>query len=157
MIGGISEKKKWIDKIVKLNKYPFTSSTITMGAIYLIRDPRDIVLSYSNHLGQSIDRTIELMINKDTTAPYVGKKKLKVYLSSWDVHVNSWQNIDIPVLLIRYEDLLTDTKNIIIELINFFETNFKIRFKNIENKLNNILETTHFDKFKNYEKKIWFC
>ena len=100
-----------------------------MGAIYLIRDPRDIVLSYSNHLGQSIDRTIELMVNKETTAPYVGEKKLKVYLSSWNVHVNSWQNIDIPVLLIRYEDLITDTKNIIIELVNFFEKILKLNLK----------------------------
>ena len=157
VIDGDFQFLKTHHSCVKLNNYPFTSSTITMGAIYLIRDPRDIVLSYSNHLGQSIDRTIELMVNKETTAPYVGEKKLKIYLSSWNVHVNSWQNINIPVLLIRYEDLLTDTKNIIIELVNFFEKNFKIKFRNIKNKLENILETTHFDKFKNYEKKYGFA
>ena len=98
VIDGDFQFLKTHHSCVKLNNNSFTSSTITMGAIYLIRDPRDIVLSYSNHLGQNIDRTIELMVNKETTAPYVGEKKLKVYLSSWNVHVNSWQNIDIPII-----------------------------------------------------------
>ena len=131
-IDGDFQFLKTHHSCVKLNNYPFTSSNLTMGAIYLIRDPRDIVVSYSEHLGQNIDRTIELMVNKETTSPYVGEKKLKVYLSSWDVHVNSWQNLDTPIFLVRYEDLLTDTKNIIIELVNFFEIKFKIKFINIK-------------------------
>ena len=142
---------------IKFNNFSFTTSIFSLGIIYLIRDPRDIALSYSKHLGQNLDRTIELMINKKTITPYVGEKKYKLYLSSWDLHVNSWQHINVPTLVIRYEDLLTNTKNIIFELINFFESNFKIKFKNIDNKVNNIIKTTHFDKFKNHEKKHGFA
>ena len=30
---------------------------ILLGFIYLVRDPRDVILSYSNHLNKSIENT----------------------------------------------------------------------------------------------------
>ena len=36
-----------------INNNKFTNKNNTLGAIYLVRDPRDIVVSYAHHLGQS--------------------------------------------------------------------------------------------------------
>ena len=35
-----------------INNYPFTNKLNTIGFIYLVRDPRDVVLSYSYHLNE---------------------------------------------------------------------------------------------------------
>ena len=32
-----------------LNNYPFTNTDNTIGGIYIVRDPRDVVLSNANH------------------------------------------------------------------------------------------------------------
>ena len=31
-------------------KYPFTNLENTLGVIYIVRDPRNVVLSYARHL-----------------------------------------------------------------------------------------------------------
>ena len=42
---------------------PFTIQDNCRGIIYMVRDPRDICISWSKHLGISIDKTIENMTN----------------------------------------------------------------------------------------------
>ena len=38
----------------------FTNTKSARGLIYLVRDPRDIVVSYANHLGLSYDEVIKI-------------------------------------------------------------------------------------------------
>ena len=38
--------------------FPFTDSSNTLGAIYLVRDPRDVLISYAKHMNQGIDKTL---------------------------------------------------------------------------------------------------
>ena len=40
---------------IRLYDNEFTNSNNTLGMIYLIRDPRDIVISYAEHLGKKFD------------------------------------------------------------------------------------------------------
>jgi hypothetical protein len=40
---------------------PLVTPAVTAGAIYIVRDPRDVAVSYSRHLGRPLDETIELM------------------------------------------------------------------------------------------------
>ena len=52
-------EKKFIFKThsanLKVNGYNYTDENRTLGLIYIVRDPRDIVISYSHHTGTSID------------------------------------------------------------------------------------------------------
>jgi len=41
------------------NKYSFTNSKNSIGVIYIVRDPRNIVTSLSNHTGKTIDNAAE--------------------------------------------------------------------------------------------------
>ena len=146
---------------------PFTVSQNTRGIIYIIRDPRDVCISWSKHLGVSIDKTISNMTdplsssfwNEPKQVEYFeDKKRPKSFLSSWDKHVLSWTNVKwkTPLKVIRYEDLVYNKIDTIREIINFFTINFNFNFKDLDTKIKNILSTTDFQKLKKEEKEKGF-
>ena len=59
-------------------------------------------------------------------------------------------------MIIRYEDLVYDKKNIIISIVNFFKKNFGIKFIDLDRKIQQILESTDFEKLKKEEEKNGF-
>ncbi|HEY0107196.1 MAG TPA: sulfotransferase domain-containing protein [Rhizomicrobium sp.] len=83
------------------------------GAIVIVRDPRDVAPSLANHLGTDMDGAVRFMGNCDSA--FCGVLKAQYYqlrqgLRGWSGHVASWlDQADIPVHLIRYEDLHADT------------------------------------------------
>jgi hypothetical protein len=86
---------------------PLITPEVTAGAVYIVRDPRDIAVSYSRHRGRSIDDTIAFMADPEAAT---GGTDSKVYeqFSSWSVHVHSWTNRPDPrVLVVRYEAMLS--------------------------------------------------
>ena len=48
----------------EINNYPFTSAKYTIGFIYVVRDPREVVVSYSNHFKISFERKGPIWISK---------------------------------------------------------------------------------------------
>ncbi|HMO74764.1 MAG TPA: sulfotransferase domain-containing protein [Sphingopyxis sp.] len=82
------------------------------AAVYIVRDPRDVALSFAHHSRWDVDRTIARMGDRQATLnvwPDRISDFLPVRLGSWSKHVESWteQNA-IPVCLLRYEDMLAD-------------------------------------------------
>lgn len=76
------------------------------GAIIIVRDPRDVAASLAAHKGSSVDEAIALMGGLGETS---STSTLPQKLPHWSSHVVSWlEQRDIPVHLIRYEDLLLD-------------------------------------------------
>ncbi len=82
-------------------------------AIVIVRDPRDVAPSIANHNRVSLDAAIELMNNRQ--AVYCAKagrldQQLRHQVPGWSGHIASWlDQDDIPVHLIRYEDMQADT------------------------------------------------
>ncbi|HTZ03505.1 MAG TPA: sulfotransferase domain-containing protein [Xanthobacteraceae bacterium] len=93
------------------------------GAIVIVRDPRDVAPSLANHNRLDIDGAITLMNNAD--AVYCAKagqldSQLRQKVPSWSGHVASWlDQSDIPVHLVRYEDLQSDTKAVFRTALDF--------------------------------------
>ena len=146
---------------INYNSNDFTSINNSLGTVYLVRDPRDIAISYSKHIGKTIDETIYIMkkIGASTlykTGTNTKNKKYYSYISSWDDNIKSWEGFRVPKIIIRYEDLLDNASEKILEIINFFKKNYNIEFSNIENKLKNIVETTNFDNLSHLEKEHGF-
>jgi sulfotransferase family protein len=86
------------------------------GAILIVRDPRDVASSLAYYMDWSIDETIKFMnddnagFNKKTTRR---RLQLRQVLRGWSDHARSWlDQKDIPVHLVRYEDLRCDTASI---------------------------------------------
>jgi len=93
------------------DKRPLFPPEATAGAIYLIRNPLDVCVSFAHHSGA---RSCELIIADmaDPSASLYGQDdrleggQLRQRLLTWSDHVRSW--VDVPnlrVLVIRYEDM----------------------------------------------------
>jgi len=92
---------------------------VTSGAIYILRDPRDVAISYSRHLGRSIDDTIAIMADGEAAT---GGTDEKVYerLSSWSAHVHFWTRRPHAELhVMRYEDMAAAPLRAFGDLIRF--------------------------------------
>jgi aryl sulfotransferase len=83
------------------------------GAIVIVRDPRDVAPSLANHHGSSIDDAIAFMNDKDAgwcIRTRSQDSQFRQKLPGWSRHIATWlDQADIPVHLIRYEDLQADT------------------------------------------------
>ena len=87
---------------------PLIPSFMSKGGVYIVRDPRDVVISLSKHLGQNIDVAIDFMENENAIIKN-DNGVFHHYLSSWSLHVESWLDEECPLKVgcIRYEDLLS--------------------------------------------------
>ena len=86
---------------------PLIPRARTAGAVYLLRNPLDVAISYSHHLGRTIDQTIELMNHPGAGTPNTRTNVFQL-LRSWSQHVESWTvgGAQPPVHAVRYEDML---------------------------------------------------
>ena len=87
---------------------PMITLEVTAGAIYIVRNPLDVAVSYSAHYGVSLDAAVTAMTERDTQS--IGNQANFVYelFGSWSQHVASWTNQPRQALhVVRYEDLLS--------------------------------------------------
>ena len=88
------------------NGVPMINPEVTAGAIYIVRDPRDVAISVTHHYGVTLDQAIARMANpKGGTA--VSDTQIPQLISSWSLNVSSWTAVPNPQLhVVRYEDML---------------------------------------------------
>lgn len=90
--------------------YPTISSKASIGAIYIVRDPRDVAISAADHFGLTIDQAIEMMNDKTTRGRPMPGKTVYERMASWSDHVKSWTRWKhSPLQVLRYEDMLADS------------------------------------------------
>ena len=91
------------------NGNPMIPSEGCLGALYFIRNPLDVAISFANHSHCSIDKAIENMGHQQFAfckGKYRQHNQLRQWLLSWSLHVQSWVTAkDIKVLVLRYEDM----------------------------------------------------
>lgn len=84
------------------------------AAICLVRHPFDVAVSYANHMGRSIDATIDVMSHGADPAlrqPTEMALPLPHWVGSWSDNVESWiDRSPYPSVLARYEDLHAATE-----------------------------------------------
>ena len=141
--------------LVKLGKNDFTNRSNSLGGIYIVRDPRNVLDSMSRHFQIDHDKALEVMQDKKNFT-YDFKKKKDYsdfqFISSWELNYKSWKNNNLlPTKFVRYEDLLSETFFVFKEIIEFIDnlTNNKSGF--IREKAKNAVETTSFENLKKIE------
>ena len=142
-----------------INGHSFTNLKNTLGAIYIVRDPRKIINSYANHadisLEESTNRILEVRQLGGNAEP---ENKTIIHAGSWASNYNSWKEFKKvnKYLLVKYEDLVEDPKTAFISILKFIykltNSNFKIDHKKLENTLN----TTSFNNLQALEKSNYF-
>lgn len=91
-----------------VERYPLHEASVTAGAIYVVRDPRDVAVSMSHHFGLDLDAAIE-RLGDDRVATANDALFVTQVLGSWSHHVRSWADLAGPrVVVLRYEDLLVN-------------------------------------------------
>ena len=137
--------------LVKINNNDFTDNKNTAGAIYIVRDPRNVVASLSHHIGIDEDKVVDIMLNNKEFIPKTDKTT-KTFLGSWKIHYNSWKNLNDKTLLIKYEDLIEKKKNSMIKIFKHFNKLGVYNSKLNMVKLNKVLKTTEFKQMQFLEK-----
>ena len=88
--------------------YPTINFAVTSGAIYLVRNPLDVAISFANHMGRDVDTAIDHMSRKGYETPVSEQSVYEVY-GSWSQHVRSWtRRPHRAIYVMRYEDMLAD-------------------------------------------------
>ena len=92
------------------------------AAVLIVRDPRDVACSFANHRNRSIDDTIAMMADPDSSLADATDRmplQLRQQLLGWSGFNRSWlDQTEIPVHLLRYEDLLADTAGTLAGLLS---------------------------------------
>ena len=144
----------------KINNNPFTSKENSIGCIYIVRDPRNVITSLSNHYELDYEKSLEWMTNhKKYIYDNRGENDYGnfQFISSWSNNYKSWKiQRDVPIKIVRYEDLLEKTYEVTKDIIGFINKTSKIQVKIDIKKLKNSVNSTLFVKLKKLEKNNGF-
>ena len=143
-----------------INENKFTNIKNTIGCIYIVRDPRNIVTSLKNHYEMTTEDAINFMVNEKK---FIHDHRAEndysdfQFISSWEKNYKSWiSQKNFPTKYIRYEDLYNQTFNIFKEIIEFID-----KIKNSNNKFDikkakNSIHNCSFNVMQNIEKREGF-
>ena len=145
-----------------LNNNHFTNSKNSIGAIYVVRDPRNVITSLKNHYELNDEQALKWMMNEKNFIYDVEKFKVDGYsdfqfVSSWNTNFKSWKSQKkIPIKIIKYEDLLNETYMVFKDVVEFINMTTNNKQKIDKEKLKNAVNSTLFDKLKDSEQKNGF-
>lgn len=123
---------------------------LTRSAIYIMRNPLDVVLSYSRHFQMSIEDAATALCHPDNAVGADGVTAAQ-FLGSWGDHVRSWTApAPYPVLVLRYEDMLRDPHAEFRKVIEHFGSAVD------EERLARAVKWAQFKELKKQEKKKGF-
>ena len=154
-----NEKKvrflKTHNALINAHGKEFANPKYSLGAIYVVRDPRNVITSIKNHWDFSdYESALKFMMDKNTYVwGFNNNFSKSQIITSWKVNYLSWNkfNKNIKTILVRYEDLILNPESSFREIINFINqiTNQKMVID--EEKFNNAINTTNFKNMQKIE------
>lgn len=145
--------------LCKINGYSFTDTKNSLGAVHIIRDPRNVISSISNHYQIDLDEALKFM-KTPNKAIYV--KKDQRYLGfnalfSWSSNNKSWSECQkFPILTIKYEDLEKETFETFKKVFEFIKKVSKLKEDFNQKKAEVAIKNCNFEKLQKLEKEKGF-
>jgi hypothetical protein len=100
---------------------PLITPGVTAGAIYIARNPFDIVVSFSHHFQIDLQRAVNSLCEANYYLPGTDQVLMQ-FIGSWSRHVNSWTKVPGLVLhVVRYEDMVQKPLKTFGKVIEFLE------------------------------------
>ena len=133
-------------------KFKFTNIQTTLGVIYIVRDPRNVITSLKNHFNfENYEDSLNFLIDEKKIIGIKNSKKqedLPHIISSWKNHFNSWKKMKKNYILVKYENLINNPKKEFEKIASYLE-------KVLGKKLNKfkILDAIEKSSFENLKKK----
>lgn len=122
----------------------------TERAVYVVRDPRSVVLSLAKFYGFHMEQAVEAMAKKDWV---IGNNEqfVAMLVSSWSNHVASWAGeTRYPVHVVRYEDLQENAEKELAEVVEF------LKLEVDEPRIKRAVKATTLDRLKKSEEENGF-
>jgi len=130
--------------------YPLINMEVTAGAIYVVRNPLDVVLSARHHFNVDIDRMIGIMGSPRGGSP-MNEFLMPEVFSTWSEHVRSWTaRPSAQLFIVRYEDLLDDPLRHFGAVVRF------LGLAPSSERLERAVRLSSFDSLKRLEKTYGF-
>jgi hypothetical protein len=131
-------------------QYPFTDYNNSLGVIYIVRDPRNVVLSYARHVSVPTKEAVKIITKSFGTDIFL--------MGNWAQNYLSWKSFkeNNRYLLIKYEDLISNREETFLKILRFIFKLRNINFSLDQDKLKNVIETTSFENLKKLEKQNGF-
>ena len=140
--------------LMQLNNDKFTTTKHTLGLIYIVRDPRNVITSFKNHMDVSYDEALNVMCKEDTVIYDDQTKNYNAtqFVSSWSKHYKTWLNNNpFNKFIIKYEDIEKNAYTSFQNLILYVNKLMGLKENINEEKLNNAIKTTSFENLQNKE------
>ncbi|MBL8131898.1 MAG: sulfotransferase domain-containing protein [Anaerolineae bacterium] len=107
------------------NGEPFFPPDVTARAIYILRNPLDLAVSYANHMHSTLAEAVKRMSSADHRLAYSRtglSHQVHQHLLTWSGHVTSWMSVTaFPVHLVRYEDMIADPFSAFAGVVRFID------------------------------------
>jgi len=127
---------------------------VTKAVLYFIRNPLDVAVSFAHHLNTTTGKAIAIMNNPDYAFCYHTDRlhnQLRQRLLTWSGHVASWtENSGLPLLVLRYEDMLKTPWETFTSAVEFIG----LKFARVE--IQQALDFCSFERLKKQEEEKGF-
>lgn len=147
--------KKVHDKYYKIDSsQALFPSEVSKAVIYLIRNPLDVLVSFAYHSSRPLKKMLKLFNNHNYAfcdSKIKQSNQLRQIMGSWSDHVQSWtEQTEIPVHVVRYEDLIEDSFLYFKEAIQF------IGIKKSDDQIKKAILKSDFNILSKQEKESGF-
>lgn len=123
---------------------------LTRGAIYILRNPLDILNSYADHYALTLEQAATQIAHPENAVLGQGDMTAQ-FLGSWSQHVRSWtRERRFPVCSIRYEDLHADPQGSFAAILT------AIGIPPDPARIDRAIQAASFDELKRQEDKAGF-
>lgn len=157
-----NDSRIWVLKTHSVPGIPGMDPEIRLGhvdrAILVVRDPRDVAVSYAHYTGKPVEEIVELLNSPmggilDTAgdvvqAPYV--------LTDWSMHYQLWKIAlecsERPHVTVRYEDLVQAPLATFTEILSKILTDEMIDLTRVQE----AVEATEFTRLQEHEREHGF-
>ena len=138
--------------------YKFTDTQNTLGVIYIVRDPRNVITSLKNHYNfKNYDDALKFLLDDRKVIGTKNSEKevdLPHIISSWTNHFNSWKKMSKNYLLIKYENLINFPELEFEKITKYLEILVNKKFK--KTKILDSIKKSSFDNLKKKEQSNGF-
>lgn len=136
----------------------FTHPKYSLGVIYIIRDPRNVITSLKNHNDfKTYDEALQMMQNDNAVLSdydHLNNHAKTTIINSWRINYQSWlKNNYFRRLTVRYEDMLSNPHQTFRDIIIFINAICRFNDNFDTNKFDNAIKTTGFKNLQNLEKE----
>ncbi len=136
--------------LVEESGVPTITLAHTAGAIYVVRNPLDVCISFADHYALTIDQAIVEM-NRPGMMTTATKTHVAEIFGSWSENVESWTGRPNPALhVMRYEDMLAQPEQTFGAVARFLGLNPTAA------RLRHAIELSSFDNLRRQEEKSGF-